>query len=123
MTDKKIVETVKDIIETYAHRGKVIIIGRGSTSLTQYIHASIHVKLMAPDKWRVSKIMGKSEVTESNAYTLIQKVDHDRKLWAEHLSNIPYNDGLFDMVFNRKTLTNDEIVDSIIRLMQDRKLI
>jgi cytidylate kinase len=123
MTDKTIVETVREIIETYAKMGHVVIIGRGGSSLIRKIETSLHIRLMAPDEWRVQKMMTKNDITENNAYTIIQKVDVDRKLWAEHLSNEPFNDGLFDLIFNRKTLTNDEIVDTIIRLMQDRKML
>jgi len=123
ITDKKIVEKVREIIETYAKKGKVIIVGRGGSAIIRNRPLALHVRLVASLAYRSQVISAKQKLTDEEARLLIRQVDTDRELWSEHLSHQAYDPYLFDLSLNRQTLTENEIVDIILRMMKSRKMI
>ncbi len=123
LSNKKILETVKDIIETYSRTGNVIVVGRGGAALTHRMRNSLHVRFMAPIDWRINQISELKEITKRDAMALIEKVDNERRLWTENLSQKPFSNSIFDVVLNRAKLADDEIVDIIFNLMAERKFI
>ncbi len=123
LTDKEIIDYVVDIIELYAREGNVIIIGRGGSTITQAIPSSIHIRLIGPLEWRIRQVAEKKGMDPTEARAHIMLRDHDRRMWTEHLTDKAFSLDLFDVVYNRKTLSSEEIVDSIFRFMQDRKMI
>lgn len=123
LTDKKIIKTVKEVVEAYAVRGNVVIIGRGGAQIAHNIKKSVHVRLMAPMDWRAHVMAKKKSIKASEAVKLIEMVDKERRDWSEKLNKKPFDLSYFDVVLNRKKLNDDEIVDIIFRLMEDRELI
>lgn len=123
ITDKKIIETIKNILNTYIQKGNLIIIGRGGAQFTQKVKDSISVKLHAPLDWRISHISKVKKITEREAAELIDKVDKSRITWSEKITGIKYSDDLFDLSVNRKTLTEDQIVNLILSLMIQKSFI
>ena len=122
LTDKKIIEKVKDIIETYAQQGRVIIVGRGGAALTRNIPKAIHVRLYAPYEWRVNRAIEKHRLSKNEAEELVRSMDRERRLWTENLAGKYFDASCFDLMLNRSTLSMDEIVDTIFSLMQRRGL-
>ena len=59
--------------------------------------------------------------TEARAHIMLK--DHERRMWTEHLTGEPFNIDLFDVIYNRKTMRTEEIVDSIFRLMEERGMV
>ncbi|HRZ76977.1 MAG TPA: cytidylate kinase family protein, partial [Bacteroidales bacterium] len=54
-SDARIRKTISEVIRTIAASGSVILIGRGGVALTQDIPGSLHIRLQAPEEWRVQK--------------------------------------------------------------------
>ena len=123
LSDEKIIETVRDIIETYSRTGNIIVVGRGGAPLTQKIKASLHIRLIAPMDWRIKKISESKGIPVEEAEELVIKVDRERLLWTEHLSGKGYRDDWFDVFLNRHKLSDDEIVDLIFHLMLKKRMI
>lgn len=123
LTDKTIIKKVNEIIQTYAHQGKVIIVGRGGAMLTRSIPRSIHVRLLAPFDWRVTFIADKYQLSQMEAEARVKENDQQRRLWTEHLSGKPFDEYLFDVHLNRKTMSTDEMADIIFNMMIKRNLI
>lgn len=123
LSDKKIIESIKNILKAYLNKGHLIIVGRGGTQLTQKRKDTLHFRIVAPLEWRAKNIANSRSVTESEAREVIEKVDKQRILWSEKVSGVKYSDELFDVTYNRKTLTEDEIVENILDLMKIRGFI
>ncbi len=123
LPDEKIIKTVKELMVDYAKSGHTIIVGRGGAAVTQKIPNSLHIKLVAPLEWRIGILMRKHKLTRAQAMEMIEDVEGKRKLWAEHLSELPYNDDLYDLILNCRKLKTDEIVNIIIEVLMDRKMI
>jgi cytidylate kinase len=123
LTDKAIISKVNEIIQTYAHDGRVIIVGRGGAMLTRCIKKSVHVRIFAPTDWRVSFIANKYQLSQIEAEEKVRQHDLERRQWAEHLSGQVFDEHLFDLLLNRKTMNTDEMVDIIFNMMVKRELI
>lgn len=123
LSDKEIIKKVNEVIQTYAHDGKVIIVGRGGAMLTRCIPRSIHIRLFAPFEWRAAYIADKYRLSQMEAETRVIENDQQRRLWTEHLSGKPFDEYLFDVLLNRKTMNTEEIVDIIFNMMIKRNLI
>ena len=123
MNDKKIVNTIKNVLDTYITKGNLIIIGRGGAQFVQKIEDAIKIRLFAPVEWRVKKISESKKITIEQASELVEKMDQTRLRYSEKVSGIPYSDGLFDVGFNRKTVPEEQIVEMIISMMKSKKFI
>ncbi|MFY0685606.1 MAG: cytidylate kinase-like family protein [Cyclobacteriaceae bacterium] len=123
LSNKLVVQTVREVVEAYIREGNVIVVGRGGSSLTQQVPNALHIRLDAPIGWRADQVSLRRGMSETDAIELIEKMDHKRILWAEHLSDLTFDESLFDLILNRKTLSDLEIVDIIFNMMKGRKMI
>lgn len=121
--DKSIRKTIGQTIRSMANDGNVIILGRGGVALTRDIHKSLHIYLSAPLEWRVSVITQKQCCTPDEAKKLVVETDKRREEYRDYFQGKGNDYTWFDVQFNCMTLCIDEIVDSIVKLMETRKLI
>jgi cytidylate kinase len=123
LSDREIIQKVNEIIQTYAHDGRVIIVGRGGNALTRNIERSLHFRIFAPLEWRVEYVANKYQLSRMEAEEQVRVNDEERIKWVEHLTAKPYDHCRFDLLLNRSTLNANEMVDTIFTLMRQRHLI
>ena len=123
-SDRKIRRTIADVVTTFATEGNVIIIGRGSASITQGMPNGLHIRLAAPSSWRMHAIMERRKLNREDAIKLIASMDHKRfKLQRDYIKGVHDFDSLFDIKFNCAKVSLEEITQIIIQLMETRKMI
>lgn len=122
-SDKKIIETLRDVIKHYAEEGKTVIIGRGGAFIAKKISKALHVKIQAPLKWRIKQIEASRKLSHEEATNLVNEMDHKRESWVEHLINKPVDASRYDVIFNRQSLSDEEIIDTIINLLRHKEMI
>lgn len=115
-SDKKIMKTVQDVIRQFANNGKVIIIGRGGASICQDIKHSLHVRLVAPEEWRIAEIARRMDFSKSYATEYVRKRDEERQLLLTKLFGKKPDSSCYDIEMNRSRFTEKELADSIIQL-------
>ncbi len=123
LSDKKVIETLKDVIEHYAHEGKSVIIGRGGAYITRRIPQSLHIKLQAPFDWRVSQMQEKRRLSKNEAKILVMEMDTKRTAWVDHITHGNADLSVYDIIFNRQTMNDDMIVDTLYDVLIDKKMI
>ncbi|MGA3012860.1 MAG: cytidylate kinase-like family protein [Bacteroidales bacterium] len=119
----KIRKTIRDVIQSFTGRGYVIIVGRGSVAITQGRPGSLHIRLHAPLEWRVQCVSEHKELTLDEAKKVAIETDFKRTALIESFLGHKLELGLFNVLFNCKTLSNDQIVNTIIKIMEERKMI
>jgi len=119
----RIIDTLKSIMDTYVLKGKLIILGRGGAALNQHVKDALHIRLIGSRNWRAMQIMESKSLDLRTALQLVDKVDEERLYFTEKISDRKFGKELFHVVFNCEKLSESEIVDSIIRLMLERKLV
>lgn len=122
-TDTKIKKKIIEIVRSFAEQGHVIIIGLGSVVINRDIERSLHIRLEAPFKWRVDKAAQKQMRSLEDMKHYTTKIDKQRDNLRNSFKIKENPDEMFDLRFNVMTLSEDEIVDTIVKIMKKRKLI
>lgn len=121
--DQKVIDTVTSVIRQLAREGHCIIVGRAGNVVTSDISLRLNVRLVAPLDWRIRRIMQISNMTLSDAQDYVLAVDRERDLFVEHVAGRKLNYNDFDVVFNYSTMKDDHIVDAILNILKNRKII
>lgn len=121
--DTKILDTIKEVIQLYAHQGHVIIIGRGGVFISNDIPQSLHIKLQAPFLWRVAQIQSKYKLTHEDASIQCNTMDEKRNKWNSHLSKAANGDSIYDLILNSSTLSKKQMLDIIFTALKSKKVI
>ncbi len=120
---KTIQKTVVKIIKNYAAKGNIIIVGRGGVVFTHEVPNSLHVKLEAPLEWRIEQISSKHNISGDEAKKYILDVDQKREKLLELLSEKKYTTNLFDIIINCSKFSTNELVNSILKIAEVKKII
>lgn len=117
-SDVKIRKTIADVIRTIAASGSVILIGRGSVALTQDIPGSLHIRLQAPEDWRVQKLMAKQGWSWEEALKVARDWDRRRNALIQEFANTRDTESLFHASFSCHKVDLDSIVEATLCLLQ-----
>lgn len=120
ISDHKIIDTVSERMLAYAKKGNVIMVGRGGSVITGDMNNILRIRLVAPFEWRAAMLSSKMNISQKDAEKLAIKMDANRKSWVEHLSGKKYNASVYDLIINVKSLSDQEIVQMILQLMESR---
>jgi cytidylate kinase len=121
--DHKIKKTIGEVIRSFSEHGHVIIVGRGGVSIARNISNSLHIKLQAPLEWRINEISKKQMTSLSEARKQIENMDNHRDMIREFFEGKRVNDSAYDVVFNYATLDEEDIISTIITLMESKNMV
>lgn len=122
-SDHAIKKSVGKVIHSLGLTGHVVIVGRAGVVLTRDIKKSLHIRLMAPLEWRVNRIMQVENISKEKALDLITSKDANRKRFLEYYLGQKFQIQIFDTVYNCAHFNLDEIADSIVFSMRQRKML
>lgn len=115
-SDQKILKTVQDVIRQFGHSGKVVIIGRGGASICSDIKQSLHIRLVAPEDWRIAEIARRLDYNKAYATQYVRKRDAERELLITRLLGKKPDSLAFDLEIYRSRFTDAQIAELIIQL-------
>lgn len=122
-SEKQIRKTIADVIRATANEGNVIILGRAGVVLSRDIPRSLHISLEAPLEWRSIMLSERYDISLADARKLAIENDKKREKFRNAFEGRNTDYTRFDVTYNRMTLTEDEIVTSIIGMMEAKKII
>lgn len=122
-SDVKVKKTLAELISDFSEKGKVIIVGLGGVAITKNIEKALHIKLFAPYKYRHRIVMDKEKMDSEKAREYIDETDNNRKLLIDYFNGFRADNDLYDVMYNCANMSENEIVRSIVGLMEIRKLI
>ena len=122
-SDQKIMKTVQDVIRQFANKGNVIIIGRGGASICHDIRLSLHIKLVAPEDWRIAEIARRLDFSKAYATEYVKKRDAERELLITKLLGKKPDSSAYDVEINSSRFSEKEVSDAIIQLALIKGLI
>ena len=121
--DQHVIDTVSSVIRSIAEEGHCIIVGRAASVVSQDIPKRLSIKLQAPLDWRINRIMQISNLSWADAQDYVLEVDRQRDLFVEHVAGRVLDNNDFDLIFNYSTINDDHIVDMIVNLLKNKKII
>jgi cytidylate kinase len=124
ISDKKVRNTVIDVIRSLAEDGYCIIVGRAGNVITSDIKNSLHIRLVAPTEFRIKSIMVKNKLSHDEAIRFISEEEKDRLTYRNALKDKQSeHTEIYDITFNRAEFNIESIVDFILFVMDKRGML
>ena len=121
--DQHVIDTVRAVVRSMAEDGHYIIVGRAASIITQDIPNQLNIKLQAPLDRRNNRIMQISNLSWAEAQDYVLEIDRQRNLFVEKVAGRKLNNNDFDLIFNYSTMSDDHIVDVIVNVLKNRKIV
>ena len=121
--DIKIKKTIRDVIRSFAEQGHAIIVGRAGVSITRDMPYSLHLKIKAPIEWRINHVSKQQMISLLEAKRKIQHIDMQRALLREYFEGKKASNDVFDVIFNYLTVDEEDIIATIIKLMECKDMV
>ncbi|MFC1614237.1 AAA family ATPase [Gemmatimonadota bacterium] len=118
----KVFKKCASTIFSLASHGRVILIGRASSLITEKLSGGLHVRIVAPLEWRVEKVAAFEKI-DSPAKTRrhVEKMDAERETFArDFLGRNVAEPDIYHMVLNQKLLGIEEIVELMLKAIELR---
>ncbi len=112
-SEKKVINTVNEVIHSYAEEGFCIIVGRAAHIIAQDIKNSLHLRLVAPLEYRIKTIMNNNHLNRREAIEFIKKVEKERAAFRGAIIKESLESDCFDLCINRSTFQDKETIDLI----------
>lgn len=116
--EAKVYRRVAMTIRALAHRGRVVIVGRGGVHITRQMPGGVHVRLVAPFERRVTFVMRQQGMTREAATEHVHELDRNQKAFFRRYwpTAIPDAD-LFTIGLNTSTVDENRAVECLLPLI------
>jgi cytidylate kinase len=111
--EKRIKNKWSEIINNLAGAGQVIIVGRAGFYITGYIPKSYHVRLYAPEEWRIDYIAEKKGCSFQDSMKLVEEMSRKRKQFLGYFESERKVGTNFNREFDCSVMTHEEIVNQM----------
>jgi len=122
-SDAVIKKTIQSVVRKYAEQGNCVIVGRAGCIIAADIEKSLHVRLVAPLKYRINANKQKYQISEKEACELVLETDKKRIQFMKFFKDDKPDEEIFDLMLNREKLSDDEITETIFKLAEFRNLV
>ncbi len=122
-SDNKIVKTIEEVIRQFGTNGNVVILGRGGASICKNIMRSLHIRIEAPEEWRIAEIAKRLDFSKAFATEYVRNHDAERDFLITKLFGRKPLLSDYDVQFNRTRFTENDLVEAIINLAALKGLI
>jgi cytidylate kinase len=119
-SDFKIKRTYREVIESVATAGGVVVLGRAGVAIVGHNRRTLHIKLTAPLEWRVNKMAKEYGFRKPKTLKHINESDKNRADLKKYYMGrkIQYTD--YDLVLNVSTLTKKEISSAVVSMIEEK---
>jgi hypothetical protein len=105
-------------IRSLAARGHVIIVGRGGQSILAARAGTLHVRLTAPEPWRVERYAAERSLEPDVALREVRTTDADRaRFIRSHFNHDPADPELYHAVLNLARLAPEQAARAVAALL------
>ena len=122
-SDKKIANTLIDLISSFANDGHCIIVGRAGHVIAREIEKSLFIKLTAPHDWRVKQIMKKNDLNMREAIEFIEKEEKERNNLVKRIEDEKHIDAEFDLIIDLSRMSIANVIAIIQFAAQTKGLL
>lgn len=103
--ETEVFDHMRSVIREFAKRGNCIIVGRGAVCAAQDLANCIHVRLVAPEEFRIAKIMASHELSADEAKKFIERNRKQRDDFIARFTNDNISDpGLYHLILNNSRM-------------------
>ncbi len=122
-SERKIKNTIREVIRSIGEQGRVIIVGRAGSAILQDIHNSLHIKLIAPLDFRIDGVRKRHEISHNEARKLTEEMDKKRTQLRSEFAGKRIHSVDYDLIFNCEKFETENIVGLIAKAAEIRGLV
>jgi len=122
-SERKIKNTIRDVIRSIGEQGRVIIVGRGGAPILKDITNSLHIKMVASLESRVKDISKKQGITFNEARKLAKEMDENRSKLRMEFAGRKMELVDYDLIFNCEKFNTNEIAKIVAKVSEMKGLI
>ncbi|MBO4474761.1 MAG: cytidylate kinase-like family protein [Clostridiales bacterium] len=116
-------DVLSESLEEMARTESAILLGFGSQLLFSGNENAIHVRIIAPDEIRLSRIRKQFHLTEEAAQALLSGTDRKHKRFVSHVFSADSTDEtLYHLILNTGYMSVDECVAAILATLHEHEL-
>jgi cytidylate kinase len=123
ISDEKMIDAFKGVVCRLACKGRVIIVGRSAGVILKDLPNKLNVRLEAPMEWRINRIMQLKDCLQAEAVEYVKEMDIKRDAFIEKVIGRKAMNDDFDVIFNYASMQDDEIIDAIVNILKNKKII
>jgi cytidylate kinase len=105
--------TMKRVILHIATEGNCIIVGRAGHIIASGIKNALHIRLVATLEYRINTIMQNNHLNREESIKFINRVENERIAFRKAILKDHHENELFDIVFNRASFSDEDMVELI----------
>lgn len=110
-----------EVVRILASLGKCVIVGRASMCVTADMPLGVHIRLVAPERVRLKRMMKLLEVGEKEAARKMKEQDAARhRLVYDFFGKDVEDPLLYDAVFNTDRMPTSDIAEAVARMVLQR---
>lgn len=120
-SDIKVLRALVHTVRALALHGRCVLVGRGGAILTAGLPSGIHVRLVAPESWRLENLVSRFGWDEARAHDFLrQEEGHRQTFFSKYLGKDVSNPLHYDMIFNCASLKREEQIESVAGVFRSR---
>lgn len=123
ISDQLLIDIFKGVVFRLAMKGRTIIVGRSAGIILKEVPNKLNIRLEAPLEWRINRVMQLKEMSQSAAAVYVIETDKRRDSFIEKVVGRKANNDDFDVIFNYASLQDDEIIDAVVNILRNKKII
>jgi len=105
------------IIKELAKRGRLVVVGRGGQALLKDRSDALHVKIIAPNEYRIKKLIASKKIDEQEAARIIKDRDTATAQYLRRFYKLDWDDnGYYSMIINMVRVSVAQAVSCIANL-------
>lgn len=113
--EARLVRVTGTVVEEMAAEGRVVMVGRAASAVLGRSEDALHVKIVAPVRYRIAEIMRRKQVDEKTAEQLVKESDGNRARYHEQYYHRQWRDSAnYHMVLNTEALGLDAVTAVIV---------
>jgi cytidylate kinase len=110
---------MKAAMYRFAGEKDCIIVGRGANIIFRGIPGALKLRIIAPSKVRVARLVKRLGIDEPHALRMIHQSDHDRAGYHKYFFNAVWDSPTdYDMVVNTGAISPEETCDTVSALLR-----
>jgi cytidylate kinase len=119
--DALVVRKLAEVIRSLAIHGHAVLVGRGSSLVAQDLRNGLHLRLVAPRGWRVSRIAADRNIPFKQAETIVDDGERQRQHYiATYFVLDPHNPFHYDLVVDNSRFNLVQIAEIVFAALGAR---
>lgn len=112
-SDKKLKNTIIEVIKHFATEGNIVIVGRAAVGITTDMPKGMHIRLIAPLEWRINSLKKRKTFDGIDVEKFISEHDKKKVAMIKRFCNKGMDEIPFNMSLNCAKFSQEQIVQII----------